>query len=270
MATPPAGSVDPSENGRTTVAVSSGADPMAEREAVRDDVADAGEREREPQRREDEIGDRLAERLAGDHLDHPARHAEAGVVIAPGRARRRELHVRREPRHEALERLVAMLHRAQLPFPAARVREQVPQRHVAARGIVLHAEVGQVGAHRRAQIELPLLHQAHHRHRRHRLGDRRQRKDRAGGDRQRILDARDAEAANRGLAVAQDPERDAGHVILAHLRGHEIRDGVERAIGRRLGARNRMWRGSRSTRTPRRSRGVGHDASFQADSMPTR
>src|SRR5205823_5773508 len=47
------------------------------------------------------------------------------------------------------------------------------------------------------------------------------------------------EGADFRAAVAQHAERRAGHVMLAHLRGHEIRQGVEDRMGRRVGLRRR-------------------------------
>ena len=59
------------------------------------------------------------------------------------------------------------------------------------------------------------------------------------GDRQRVVDIGDAEPAGGDDAVLDDAERDAGHLVFAHLRLGQRDDGVELRIRGRLRGRRR-------------------------------
>ena len=116
------------------------------------------------------------------------------------------------------------------------MRQEVPDHHAAAHRLVLHAEVGEVGAHRRTQIDFALLDEPHHRGGGEGLRDRRDGKHCVSRDRERIFDTGHAETANRDAAVVDDAEGNAGHAILGHLRFGQRRKGVEARI-RSLAAR---------------------------------
>ena len=137
----------------------------------------------EPERLEHELAHRAIDRLAGDRFDDAARNAEAGVVVAPRRFRRRDLHQVGDRRDEVLQRLLAALRTRHLPFPPGGVGQQVPHRDVTADRFVADAKLRQVLAHRRAKIELALLDEPHRRRGGERLGDRCDREDGVSGDR---------------------------------------------------------------------------------------
>ena len=205
---------------------------MAEGEPERHRVGEAGEGARQAERREDQLPQRIVNRAAGDRLDDSAGEREAGVVVAPHLAGLCQLRQRRHGhRDELRQRFGPAILGAQLPFPAGRVRQQVPQRDRAARLLVQDVEVGQIGPHRRAQVHAPFLHQPHHRGGGDGLGDRRDGEQRVGGDRLRIVEAGDAEAAQRLLAVLEQPEADAGDAVLRHLRGDQRGDLVDALVG---------------------------------------
>ena len=133
----------------------------------------------EAERLEHQVVDRAVDRRAGDRFDDAARHAEAGVVVAPRRRRRRDLHqVRHHRRGEVAQRVFAALGARDLSFPSRGVRQQIPDRDVAADVLVAHLEVGQILPHRRLEIDFALLDQPHHHRRREGLRDRGDREDR--------------------------------------------------------------------------------------------
>ncbi len=204
---------------------------MRDREAVRGHVLESRERARQANRLEDQRADGLVDRPARDRLDHPARDREPRVVIAPDGARRRELRQVARRLHEERERLAAAVLRRELPFPSRRVREQMPDRHVAARVFVLYLEPRQIALHRRRQIDLPLLDEPHDGRRRHGLRDRSDREYRVSRDRLGVIDVCDAEAARGRVPVSDDPERNAGHAELRHLCGYQCDEALELRIG---------------------------------------
>ena len=116
-----------------------------------------------------------------------------------------------------LQRFLAAIRTRYLSFPAGRVREQVPDGHVAADRLVLHVKIRQIRPDRRAEIDLALLDQAHHHRRRERLGNGGNGEHRVRRDGQRILDARDPEPSHRDATTVDDAESHAGHMVLAHF-----------------------------------------------------
>jgi hypothetical protein len=134
-------------------------------------------------------------------------------------------------RDEIFERRRAAIWARHLPFPAAEVREEVPDGDVLADRRITHTKVRDVRAHRRAEVDLPLLDESHHRRRDERLRDRRDRIDGVRVDRDRVLDVRNAEASDGRGAAFDDTKRDARHAILLHLRLGERYECVEAWIG---------------------------------------
>ena len=170
-------------------------------------------------------------------LDDAASDAEARVVVAPRLPRRRDLHeIRQCRRHEVLERLTPTIRTRHLPLPSTQMREQMPHRHVSAHDGVAHAEVRDVRPHRRVEIHLALFDQPHHRRRRERLRDRRDREDGVRGHRNRILNVRDAEPVDGRRAAVDDTECDAWDAELFHLRFGERDERVEARVGAGLRA----------------------------------
>ena len=109
------------ENGRWSVGGLVRAVAVTGGEAIDDEVAGGRAGVREPERREHQVADRAIDRRARHDFDDAARHAEAGVVVAPRRARRRDLH---QVRHRASttkfsQRVLAAIGPGDLAFPAA-------------------------------------------------------------------------------------------------------------------------------------------------------
>ena len=198
-------------------------------ETIGDEVAGGRAGVREPEWLEDQVADRRVDRGAGDGFDDAPGDAEAGVVVTPRGARGRELHQAAERRHEVLERLLAAIRPGDLPFPSARVSQEMPDRHLTADSLVLHAEIGQVRADGGPQIDLALLDEAHQRRGGKRLRDRGDRKHRVRGNRQRVLDAGHTETSHRRHAVGHDPERDSGNAVSRILSWTRAASGSKRA-----------------------------------------
>ena len=115
----------------------------------------------------------------------------------------------------------------------------MPHRDVAADGLVADAEVGQVRPHGRAEVDLALLDEPHHRRRRERLGDRRDRKDRVRGDRQRVFDVRHAEAReSSSTPLATMPSATPGtpysFILLLGQRGERVEARIALAAARNV------------------------------------
>jgi hypothetical protein len=109
--------------------------------SMRDEVARGSAGVGEAERPENEVAHRQVDWLFRDCLDHAPGNAEAGVVVAPRRSRRRDLHQVSDAGDEILQRFLPALGAGNLPFPSARVCEEVPNRHVAADALVADAEV---------------------------------------------------------------------------------------------------------------------------------
>jgi hypothetical protein len=112
------------------------------------------------------------------------------------------------------------------------VRQQVPDRDVAARVIVLYLESREIPADRRGEIDLLLLDQPHDRRGGEGLRNRRDRRDRVGRDGLRIVHVGDAEPPRHPLPVLDDAEGHAGDAVLGHLLPDERRQLLEAGIRR--------------------------------------
>ena len=201
---------------------------MTDGEAPRHHVVGEEERLLEAERLEHELLHRLLVRLAGDHLDHAAGEIEAGVVVRPHLAERRQLRQRRQRLAHARERVVAGAEVVEVVAdPAAGVREQVPHRHARRDVLVAELQLRQIRAHRRVELELAALDEPHHSRAGERLRDRADLEQRVGRDLERVLRRRDAEAGDMLLALVQQPNGDARRVGLLHRRADRVADLIE-------------------------------------------
>src|SRR5438094_1087587 len=117
---------------------------MSDGKTARNEVAGRRAGMRETERFEDQIANRRIDRGAGDCFDDAPGHAEAGVVVAPRGAGRCELHQPADRRDEVLERFLPAVGPGDLPFPSARVRQEMPDRYFTADDLVLNTEIGNV------------------------------------------------------------------------------------------------------------------------------
>jgi hypothetical protein len=101
--TPPAATDVDRASGRLTVTLPERR--VRHREAIRRQILDTRERARQAERIEDQVLERLMNRLSGDHFNHTAGHHEARVVVAPHLARRCQLRQILHRSHEVGERL---------------------------------------------------------------------------------------------------------------------------------------------------------------------
>jgi hypothetical protein len=93
--------------------------------------------------------------------------------------------------------------------PARRVGQQMPHRDVRRDVLVRQLELREVPPDGRVEVELATLDERHRHGARERLRDRADLEQRVRRDLERVLDRRDAEAADVLAAVLQQPERDA-------------------------------------------------------------
>ena len=127
----------------------------------------------ETERLEDELADRLLERLAGDLLDDPAGDRQRGVVVRHGRAERRDLLDVGHQLDVPGQGVVAVAGVVEdVARPAGRVVEQLEDGDGAGHGLVAELQLGEVRAHRRVEVDASLVDEAHDRRRRERLAGR--------------------------------------------------------------------------------------------------
>src|ERR1043165_4057706 len=132
---------------------------MSRGEPLNDEVARCRPRVLEAEWLKYQVTNCAIDRRTRHRLDDATRDAESGVVVAPRRAWRSNLHQVGDRSDEVLEGLGAAIRPRDLPFPSAEMRQQVPDRHVTADRFVAHTEIGQVRSHRCMKIDLALLHE---------------------------------------------------------------------------------------------------------------
>src|SRR6185436_14439953 len=101
------------------------------RERIRHEVFDAREGAGESDRFEDQRPECVVNRLTRDDFDDAAGDVEPGVVVAPDLTRIGELRQIANLLDETRERLRAAVGCRELAFPSRRMREQMPDEHVA-------------------------------------------------------------------------------------------------------------------------------------------
>ena len=154
-----------------------------------------------------------------DDLEHAAEDREARVAVRHRRAERMHLRKLRTGLHVPLETVVAATGVGEVvAVDAARVREQVTDRHRLGHLFVGHPEARQVAADRRVELHLSLVDELH----RERCGpDLRDRADLEQRIRGRLDAGGEAEDAGRrgvDLVLAENGHRGRRHAVsLAHL-----------------------------------------------------
>src|SRR6266550_2114225 len=198
-------------------------DHVSDRHAVRDRLVCVEAALGHAKRDEQELADRGLEGLAGRDLDEPAEDGEARVRVVPDLANRRELLELGHRRDVPGERVVALAEvREAVAEPAAGVGDEMAEGHASRRVLVAQAELRQVPADRRVQIERATFDQAHHDRRRHRLRDRRDLKERVAVHWKWMLDAGDAVRRDVLVALMKDADRDTGDVVAGHPIPHKL------------------------------------------------
>ena len=165
-------------------------------------------------RRENELAQPFLPRGAVDDADEVAGGEEHQVVVLKGLA---QIAIERQIRHPTHE-LLARGHRVVVPEQIV-TRESATMRHEIARcdtqrhGVILHAEPGEIRAHGRVPLELPLIHQRAHCERRERFGRRSNGEDRARRDRECFLAiAKPVALEVHRLTVHRDAHRQSHHL----------------------------------------------------------
>ena len=152
--------------------------------------------------------------LAGDDLDHATEQREAGVAVRHRRADRMHLPQRRAGRDVLLERIVAATRVGEVvAVDAARMREQMPDRHRPGDALVGDREIGDVATKRRVQLDEPLVDELHDDGRGPHLRDRSDLEQRLVVDSTPVsrLSTPDATVL---ISRPEDGERGARHAVL--------------------------------------------------------
>jgi len=188
-------------------------------DAVRDDILGKEIRARHAEWVEHQVLDRRLVGLAGDPLDHAPRQVEPRVVVGKHRAERRQLDQVDHARHDDGQRIVARPGIVEVvALPAGGVREKVAQGDARRHLLVGQAQLRQVGAQGRVQVEQAALDQAHRRRRRHRLGGRADLEQGIGRDLQRVVDIGHAEAGRIIPSLVNNADGDAWNVVALQRR----------------------------------------------------
>ena len=107
-------------------------------------------------------------------------------------------------------------------LPATHVGEKMAYRGLGSRRFIGHLEIRQIAPHRRVQLYLAYLGQAHDRRAGEGLGDGTDLEEGIGGDRQGMVNIGDAEAGRSALAFVQNAYGDAGDAAVLHQPGDKL------------------------------------------------
>jgi len=206
-------------------------------EAVTHRLAGSTGRALESKRRENQILEPIVNDFAGNHLDHASSKIESRVVVTPHRSRRRELRHVAHSLGVVIHRVDATILGRDLAFPARSVGQQIQDADFAARGLILDLEIREVLPNRRLQFDFTLVDQPHHRGSAKSFRNGCNRENGLGCHRLRILHVRHSEASHGRFAILHQSERNAGDVILDHLRLDELCELFKAIVG--------LWEGNR-------------------------
>jgi hypothetical protein len=156
-------------------------------------------------------------RLVGGDLNDAASGVERRIVVRELPPRCRQL---RQLAHAGDVTGQSVVTTAKVPFvvphPAGAMVEALAQCHLGRGHLVRHAEIGQVAAHRGAQVELALLDQPHDSCAGKGLGGRGDAKEGVAVDRLGLLDVGDTVTTHVLFALVEHADGDAGDVVPVH------------------------------------------------------
>lgn len=110
------------------------------------------------ERREYVLAQALVERLAAQHLDNTAEHAEAGIVIREHLAGREQLRHSIQGRYIFLDAVVSCAGVGEdVPLEPGGMTQQLAHRDRGGGRLVSEPELRQVPAHRRVDVQLPFV-----------------------------------------------------------------------------------------------------------------
>ena len=206
---PPAGSMARGRKSGSWIWTTPSVDEVPQRVRAGSDLLRGEERAAQAQRLQDQLVHCGAVLLTGYGLHEPPQQDEPGIVVAEELPEGRKLRQLGEPvRHVLLDGVVAIAGvDEEVAPPAAGVGQQVTHRHPLRDLLVRQPKIGQVGPHRRLQVERAVLDEAHHGRPGDGLGDRPGLKQRVGRHRIAALDAGDPEHGVLFPPLGQDAER---------------------------------------------------------------
>jgi hypothetical protein len=196
---------------------------MVDGETSREDLPGYEQGVLQVERLENQRSQHLLVGLPRHLLDESSCDAERGVVVRDGVAGGRQLRERAHRPDVAGQRVVAVARvLEEVAVPTGGVVQKLQDRDRARRSLVLHAEVRQVRADGRVEVDEPLLDKPHDRRGGERLRGRSAEEERALVHGQRIVDARHAVIRVVLLAVLEDADGGARQLQLVG----EARDDV--------------------------------------------
>ena len=140
-------------------AVLAGAD-VPDGGAEQDRLIGAGRHVGESERRDDVVDERLLPGLVAEHLDESSEQAESDVVVGEELAGSEELRKARDDLDVLLDRVVSPSGVGEhVALEACLVAQQLSCRDGCGSRLILQAELGQIPADRRVQVEEPLVHE---------------------------------------------------------------------------------------------------------------
>ncbi len=200
-------------------AVFAGSD-VADGRAVEDRLVRARRDMGEAEGGHEVVDERLLPVLLAEHLDEAAEDAEADVVVGEELARGEQLRQRGDHADVLLDGVLAATGVGEdIALEAALVAEELAGRDARGGDLVGEGELGQVGADRKVQVEQAVVDELHDERRRPDLRDGTDLEDGVG----RRLDlgggAEQAAGGVDDLAVLEDGDDGAGHLVLGDQLG---------------------------------------------------